>query len=134
MFVTCLEGVWLGEGVIQIVLAHPQQEEVRLHPLHAVGRRDGPVLTEQGRPALVQKGGRPPLPQRHLPRPLSILRLVAVHNFPRPEVGPHFGIAAVAVAFRPAPGRLAVGPPAHLCLLGGPRVPVPVHLAVAATA
>ncbi len=129
-----LEGVGLGICIIQIILSHPQQQQIWLHPLHAVGRRDGPVLAEKGRPALVQEGGRAPLPQRHLPRPLPVLRLVAVDNLPGAEVGPHLGVPPAVLPLVPAAGHLAVGPAAHLRLLGGPSVPVPVHFAVAAAA
>ena len=54
-------------------------------PLDTVSCCDGPVVTEQSSATLVQEGGRPPLPQRHLPRPLPVLGLLPVDDLPLPE-------------------------------------------------
>ena len=54
-------------------------------PLDTVSCCDGPVVTEQSSATLVQEGGRPPLPQRHLPRPLPVLGLLPVDDLPLPK-------------------------------------------------
>ena len=73
-------------------------------PLHTVGSRDGPVVAQQSRAALVKEGGGPPLPQRHLPRPLPVLRLLTVHDLPLPgELTPELALSS---DFPSAPGKL----------------------------
>ena len=94
-------------------------------PLHAVGGGDGPGVAEQGGAALVQERGCnergyeagleaghrtcPPLPERDLPRPLAVLRLVAVHDLAAAELLPEGGghhLAAADAPAAPAGGRV----------------------------
>ena len=87
-------------------------------PLHTVGGGDGPGVAEEGGAALVQERGCnergyeagleaghrtcPPLPERDLPRPLAVLRLVAVHDLAAAELLPEGGGHHLAAADAPA--------------------------------
>ena len=73
-------------------------------PLDTVSCCDGPVVTEQSSATLVQEGGRPPLPQRHLPRPLRVARHVPAHDSRRSEELPSADLTVVRVGVESVEG------------------------------